>query len=44
PYLARSVQVPVDDPGDPAPYWLVSTRHPQRLVAALVAAGAPTGA
>ena len=44
PYLARSVQVPVDDPDDPAPYWLVSTRHPQRLVAALVAAGAPAGA
>jgi Protein of unknown function (DUF3093) len=44
PYVARSVQVPVQDPQDPAPYWLVSTRHPDRVVAALVAAGAPSGA
>lgn len=44
PYLARSVQVPVEDPHDPAPYWMVSTRRPDRLVAALVAAGAPSGA
>jgi hypothetical protein len=43
PYVARSVQVPVQDPQDPAPYWLVSTRHPDRVVAALVAAGAPSG-
>lgn len=43
PYVARSVQVPVTDPVDPAPYWLVSTRHPTRLVNALVAAGAPSG-
>ena len=28
PYLKRSVQVPVHDPADPTPYWLVSTRHP----------------
>ena len=38
PYVKRSVQVPVQDPADPAPYWLVSTRHPDRLVAALGAA------
>ena len=44
PYLPRSVQVPIEDPHDPAPYWLVSTRRPDRLVAALVAAGAPSGA
>jgi hypothetical protein len=44
PYVSRSVQVPVQDPEDPAPYWLVSTRHPDRVVAALVAAGAPSGA
>lgn len=43
PYVSRSVQVPVVDPGDPTPYWLVSTRHPDRLVHALVAAGAPSG-
>lgn len=38
PYLKRSVRVAVLDPEDPAPYWLVSTRHPDRLVAALDAA------
>lgn len=38
PYVKRSVRVPVEDPADPAPYWLVSTRHPDRLVAALEAA------
>jgi len=35
PYLRRSVRVAIEDPADPAPYWLLSTRHPQRLVAAL---------
>jgi len=35
PYLKRSVRVQITDPGDPAPYWLVSTRHPDRLAAAL---------
>ena len=44
PYVSRSVHVPVQDPADPTPYWLVSSRRPDRLVAALVAAGAPSGA
>ncbi|MDQ6642409.1 MAG: DUF3093 domain-containing protein [Actinomycetota bacterium] len=35
PYLKRSVRVPVRDPADPTPYWLVGTRHPHRLAAAL---------
>ncbi len=35
PYLRRAVQVPIQDPSDPTPYWLVSTRRPERLVAAL---------
>jgi hypothetical protein len=35
PYLKRSVLVPVLDPADRTPYWLVSTRHPGRLAAAL---------
>jgi hypothetical protein len=35
PYVKRSVRVPIDDPADPAPYWLVSTRHPAALAAAL---------
>ncbi len=29
------VRVPITDPRDPAPYWLVSTRHPGELIAAL---------
>jgi hypothetical protein len=40
PYLKRSVKVVLADPTDPTPYWLLSTRHPRRLVAALTAAGA----
>ncbi len=35
PYLKRSVLVPVLDPDDRTPYWLISTRHPDRLAAAL---------
>jgi hypothetical protein len=27
--------VVLDDPDDPTPYWLVSARHPDRLLAAL---------
>ncbi|HXH80809.1 DUF3093 domain-containing protein [Nocardioides sp.] len=38
PYLKRGVRVDLDDPSDPAPYWLISSRHPDRLAAALVAA------
>jgi hypothetical protein len=38
PYLRHAVRVDVADPADPTPYWLVSTRHPARLVAALAAA------
>lgn len=37
PYLKRSVRVMIEDPADPAPYWLVSTRHPDRLATALLA-------
>lgn len=36
-YVRTSVRVQVDDPADPVPYWLVSTREPQALAAALVA-------
>jgi hypothetical protein len=44
PYLKRSVKVTVTDPADPTPYWLVSTRQPRQLTAALakaIAAAAP---
>jgi hypothetical protein len=35
PYLRRSVRVEITDPADPAPYWLVGTRHPESLAAAI---------
>ena len=35
PYVATAVEIGLDDPEDPVPYWLVSTRHPARLAAAL---------
>jgi hypothetical protein len=35
PYISRSVKVRLDDPRDPTPYWLISSRHPRRLAAAL---------
>lgn len=31
PYVATSVRVAVDDATDPTPYWMLSTRHPDRL-------------
>ncbi len=37
PYLKRAVKVEITDPADPAPYWLVSTRHPEELAKALTA-------
>jgi hypothetical protein len=35
PYLKRAVRVEIIDPADPAPYWLVSTRHPDELAGAV---------
>ncbi|HET7326652.1 MAG TPA: DUF3093 domain-containing protein [Nocardioidaceae bacterium] len=35
PYLPRAVRLEVDDPADPTPYWLLSTRRPDRLAAAV---------
>jgi hypothetical protein len=37
-YAPRAVRVEVDDPADPVPYWLVSTRRPDELAAAIIAA------
>ena len=34
-YVPGSVEVEIKDPADPHPYWLVSTREPQKLAAAL---------
>jgi hypothetical protein len=38
PYLRRGVRVDVADPTDPTPYWLMGTRRPGPLAAALEAA------
>jgi hypothetical protein len=37
PYANRAVKVEITDPADPAPYWLISSRHPDRLARALAA-------
>ncbi|MBI1376444.1 MAG: DUF3093 family protein [Frankiales bacterium] len=37
-WVARSVLVEVDDPDDPHPYWLLSTRHGRRLATTLAPA------
>lgn len=45
-WLPGSVRVQVIDPADDTPYWLVGSRHPDRLAAALEAARSrvpPTG-
>jgi len=39
PWIRGAVQVVLDDPADPTPYWLVSSRDPDRLAAALRQAG-----
>ncbi len=32
---ATAVELTLDDPDDPVPYWLVSTRRPRALSAAI---------
>lgn len=34
-YASGAVRVEITDPRDPAPYWVIATRSPQRLAAAL---------
>ncbi|WP_238161347.1 DUF3093 domain-containing protein [Kribbella antibiotica] len=34
-YAPGAVRVAITDPTDPAPYWVLATRHPERLAAAL---------
>jgi len=41
-WIRPGLQVALLDPADPTPSWIVSSRHPQRLVAALEAAGGAT--
>jgi len=35
PYLHSAVRVEIRDPADPTPYWMVATRHPERLAETL---------
>jgi Protein of unknown function (DUF3093) len=35
PYLKRAVYIGLADPGSEVPYWLVATRHPAELAAAI---------
>ncbi|MFC7765261.1 DUF3093 domain-containing protein [Leucobacter soli] len=36
-YIHSAVRIAVTDPSDPAPYWVVTTRKPQALQAAIEA-------
>ena len=36
PWIPGAVQVVLDDPADPTPFWVVSTRHPVELATALL--------
>ncbi|WP_412736831.1 DUF3093 domain-containing protein [Krasilnikovia sp. MM14-A1259] len=38
PWIGGAVQVLLDDPADPTPFWVVSTRRPVELATALLAA------
>jgi hypothetical protein len=35
PYVATAVRIDVADSADPTPYWLICTRHPDRLGAVI---------
>jgi hypothetical protein len=37
PWIGGAVQVLLDDPADPTPYWVVSTRHPVELATVILA-------
>jgi hypothetical protein len=43
PYLKRAVYVGLADPGEGVPYWMVATRHPEQLAAAIETARPPGG-
>ena len=38
PWIGPAVQVLLDDPADPTPFWVISTRHPVELATALLKA------
>jgi hypothetical protein len=40
PYVSTAVEIELDDPADPVPYWLVSSRRPEAFAAAVRQAAA----
>jgi len=42
-WIGTAVRIEVRDPLDPTPYWVVSTRRPESLIAVLAPQSAPTG-
>jgi hypothetical protein len=36
PWINGAIQIMLDDPADPTPYWLISTRHPEEMAQALL--------
>jgi hypothetical protein len=41
PWINRGLRIVLDDPDDPTPYWIVASRRPERLKAALTGAREP---
>ena len=41
-WVSPVLRVPILDPNDPAPYWLISTRQPKKLAAAIIGSRRPT--
>ena len=42
-HVKSMVLLVLDDPDDPTPYWLISTRHPEKVLAALQMSDAAQG-
>lgn len=38
PWIGGAVRVAIDDPADPTPYWVISSRRPAALAQAIIAA------
>jgi hypothetical protein len=38
PWIKGTVQIVLNDPDDPTPYWVISTRSPERLIESIHAA------
>jgi hypothetical protein len=41
PWIGGAVQIMLDDPADPTPFWVVSTRHPIELATAIESSQRP---